>query len=415
MTTREPAAGAAAPEPAPELDPELDPRTLVVHAAARHAAGVGRTGPLSVPIHQTTGFAFDDADAIAAAMAGPDGDFVYTRRGNPTVRALERSVAALEGGAAAIASSSGMGAMSAVLLSLLKPGDHVLAQKCLYGGTYSVLADLGRRYGIETSYLDAERPEEIAEARRPTSRLLLLETIANPTTRVCDLPALLAAGRAHGLLGVVDNSLASPILCRPIEHGADVVVHSSTKYLAGHSDVLGGIAVFADRELHRTVWTRAVELGATPDPFAAWLTIRGLQTLAVRMRQHGENAALLAQRLAAHPAVEAVHWPGLAGHPDRAVADRLLAGYGGMLSFDLAGGREAGRRFIGAVRLARLALSIGGVETLVTHPASTSHRELGDAGLKEAGIGPGTVRLSVGIEDAEDLWRDLAQALSGLV
>ncbi|WBP85097.1 trans-sulfuration enzyme family protein [Kitasatospora cathayae] len=408
MTTQSEAARAA--DRAQALP--LDARTRVVHAAAMRTPG---PGPLSVPIYQTSGFAFDDADTIASAMSGPEGDFVYTRRGNPTVRALESAVADLEGGSAAIASSSGMGAISAVLLSLLRPGDHVLAQKCLYGGTFSTLSDLARRYGIETTYLEGDGPEEIAAARRPNSRLLLLETIANPTTRVCDLPALLAAGRAGGLLGVVDNSLASPVLCRPIEHGADIVVHSTTKYLAGHSDVIGGIAVFADPVLHRTVWARAVELGATPDPFAAWLTIRGLQTLAVRMRQHCENAALLAERLVAHPAVAAVHWPGLDGHPDRAAARRLLDGYGGMLSFDLVGGREAGRRFVGAVRLARLALSIGGVETLVTHPASTSHRELGDRQLKEAGIGAGTVRLAVGIEHGEDLWRDLDRALSALI
>ncbi|TQF01857.1 aminotransferase class I/II-fold pyridoxal phosphate-dependent enzyme [Kitasatospora acidiphila] len=391
---------------------QLHPQTRVVHAATGHAPG---PGPLSVPIYQTSGFAFDDADSIATAMAAPDGDYVYTRRGNPTVRALETALAELEGGAAAIAAASGMGAISAVLLSLLQPGDHVLAQKCLYGGTFSVLTDLGRRFGIETTYLDAEDPAEIAAATRSNTRLLLLETIANPTTRVCDLPALLAAGRARGLVGVVDNSLASPVLCRPIEHGADIVVHSTTKYLAGHSDVIGGAAVFADPALHRTVWARAVELGATPDPFAAWLTIRGLQTLALRMRQHCSNAALLAERLAAHPAVTTVNWPGLQGHPDREVARRLLSDCGGMLSFELAGGREAGRRFIGAVRLARLALSIGGVETLVTHPASTSHRELTGEQLESAGIGPGTVRLAVGIEHPEDLWADLDQALRSVL
>ncbi|MER5640236.1 aminotransferase class I/II-fold pyridoxal phosphate-dependent enzyme [Kitasatospora sp. NPDC002227] len=389
---------------------ELHPQTRAVHPAVPPLAG-GR--PLSPPLYQTSGFAFDSAEAIAEAMAGPEGAFVYTRRGNPTTRALETALADLEGGAAAMATSSGMGAISAVLLSLLRPGDHVIAQRCLYGGTFSILGDLAARFGIEVSYIDGERAAEVAEALRPSSRLLYLETIANPMTQVSDLPALLAAGRAAGLTGVVDNSLASPLLCRPLEHGADIVVHSTTKYLGGHSDVIGGAVVFADAALHRSVWGRAVELGSTADPFAAWLTLRGMQTLPLRMRQHCAGAAHLAANLAAHPAVSAVHWPGLPTHPSHQVAAKLLDGYGGVLAFDLAGGREAGRRFVEGVRLASLALSLGGVETLVTHPASTSHRELGEAELAAAGIGAGTVRVAVGVEHPDDLWADFDQALKG--
>ncbi|WP_104819173.1 PLP-dependent aspartate aminotransferase family protein [Kitasatospora sp. MMS16-BH015] len=390
---------------------ELRPETKAVHPVVPPLAG-GR--PLSPPIYQTSGFAFESAEEIAGAMAGPEGAFVYTRRGNPTTRALETALAELEGGAAAIATASGMGAISAALLALLRPGDHVVAQRCLYGGTFAVLGDLAARYGIEVTSIAGESPAEVAEVVRPTSRLLYLETIANPMTQVSDLPAMLAAGRAAGLLGVVDNSLASPLLCRPIEQGADLVVHSTTKYLAGHSDVIGGALVFADAALHREVWGRAVELGATADPFAAWLTLRGMQTLPLRMRQHCAGAALLAERLAAHPAVSAVHWPGLPTHPSHAVASRVLDGYGGVLAFDLAGGRAAGRRFVEGVRLASLALSLGGVETLVTHPASTSHRELGEAELAAAGIGAGTVRVAVGIEHPEDLWADFAGALAGV-
>jgi methionine-gamma-lyase len=389
----------------------LHPQTRAVHPVVPPLAG-GR--PLSPPLYQTSGFAFESAEAIAEAMAGPDGAFVYTRRGNPTTRALESALADLEGGAAAIATSSGMGAISAVLLSLLRPGDHVIAQRCLYGGTYSVLSDFAARYGIEVTSIDALRAEEVTAAVRPRTRLLYLETIANPMTQVADLPALLGAGRAAGLLGVVDNSLASPLLCRPLGHGADLVVHSTTKYLGGHSDVIGGAVVFADAALHREVWGRAVELGSTADPFAAWLTLRGMQTLPLRIRQHGAGAAHLAERLAAHPAVAAVHWPGLPSHPSHAVAAKVLDGYGGVLAFDLAGGREAGRRFVEGVRLASLALSLGGVETLVTHPASTSHRELGEAELTAAGIGAGTVRVAVGVEHPADLWADFAQALEGL-
>ncbi|MGA5067283.1 trans-sulfuration enzyme family protein [Streptomyces exfoliatus] len=373
----------------------------------------GGSWPLSVPLVQSSAFAFDSAAELAEAMAGPDGQYVYSRRGNPTVRALEQTLAGLEQGAGAIAFASGMGAISGVLLALLRPGDRVVAQRCLYGGSHAVLSDLAERYGIEVVRISGDDPAEVeAAAVHPATRLLLLETIANPTGQVPDLPGLLAAARALGVTSVVDNSLASPVLCRPLGLGADIVVHSTTKYLSGHSDVLGGAAVFADDELRRRVWPRTVELGACADPFAAWLTLRGIATLPLRMREHCANAAALAERLEGHAGVTAVHYPWLAGHPSYAVARKVLSGGGGLLSFELAGGREAGRDFIERVRVARLALSLGGVETLVTHPASTSHRELDGAALAAAGIAPGLVRMSVGIEDVEDLWRDAELALA---
>jgi methionine-gamma-lyase len=372
------------------------------------------SSPLSVPLVQSSAFAFASADELAGAMAGPDGPYVYSRRGNPTVRALEATLAGLEGGAGAIAFASGMGAISGVLLSRLKPGDRVVAQRCLYGGTYAVLSDLAARYGVHVTYISGDSVAEFERAVAedgPAPRLLVLETIANPTGQVADLPGLLAAARRLGVTSMVDSSLASPVLCRPIELGADVVVHSTTKYLSGHSDVLGGAAVFADDALRQAVWPRTVELGACADPFAAWLTLRGIPTLPLRMRQHCANAAVLAERLAARDDVVAVHYPWLAGHPSYATARAVLAGGGGLLSFELAGGREAGRAFIERVRVARLALSLGGVESLVTHPASTSHRELDADALAAAGIGAGLVRMSVGIEAVEDLWDDIEQAL----
>ncbi|MEU9719156.1 aminotransferase class I/II-fold pyridoxal phosphate-dependent enzyme [Streptomyces sp. NPDC047976] len=386
-----------------------DIRTRAVHVA--HELEVPASRPLSVPLVQSSAFAFDSADDLARAMSGPDGDYVYSRRGNPTVRALERTLAGLEGGASAIAFASGMGAISGVLLALLRPGDQVIAQRCLYGGTYAALSDLKERYGVRVDHIGGDDAREFEALAGPRTRLLVLETIANPTGQVPDLPGLLAAARRLGVISAVDNSLASPVLCRPIEHGADIVLHSTTKYLAGHSDVLGGAAVFADDSLRREVWPRTVELGASADPFAVWLTLRGIATLPLRMREHCANAGLLAQRLAAHPAVAAVHWPWLGTHPSYAMARKVLSGGGGLLSFDLHGGREAGRAFVEGVRLARLALSLGGVETLVTHPASTSHRELDEGALARAGIGPGLVRMSVGIEDPEDLWQDVEQAL----
>ncbi|AJF66498.1 trans-sulfuration enzyme family protein [Streptomyces vietnamensis] len=388
----------------------MELNTRAVHVVNDPFPSGGR--PLSVPIVQSSAFAFDSAAELADAMADPDGRYVYSRRGNPTVRALEQTLAGLEGGEGAIAFASGMGAISGVLLALLKPGDRVVAQRCLYGGTHAVLADLAERYGIEVVRMSGDDPAEFeAAAVHPATRLLVLETIANPTGQVPDLPGLLAAARALGVTSLVDNSLASPVLCRPLELGADVVVHSTTKYLSGHSDVLGGAAVFADDALLRRVWPRTVELGACADPFAAWLTLRGIPTLPLRMREHCANAAALAELLATRAGVTAVHYPWRAGHPSYDTARKVLAGGGGLLSFELAGGREAGRAFIERVRLAKLALSLGGVETLVAHPASTSHRELDEGELAAAGIAPGLVRMSVGIEDVEDLWEDLQQAL----
>ncbi|MFC7928656.1 trans-sulfuration enzyme family protein [Streptomyces cinereoruber] len=394
------------PDPRSPFHPHPD--TLAVHPPHVEVTG---SRPLGVPLHQGHVFAFDSADALAEGFTSPDA-FLYARLGNPTVRTLEDAVARLEGGASGLSFASGMGAVNAVLLSLLGSGAHVVAQTCLYGGTYAVLTDLAARWGVHVTYVSGTDPEEVRAALRPETRLLYLETIANPTTRVSDLPALAAVAAEAGVPVAVDNTFASPLLCRPLDHGADVVIHSATKYLAGHADVLGGVAVFKDRELYGRVRRHAVEQGASTDPFAAWLTLRGLQTLSLRVERQCANAAGLAARLAAHPAVAAVRHPSLASHPDREVAARLLpAGGGGVVSIDLAGGRDAGRTFVEAVRLASLSVSLGDVKTLVMHPASTSHHQLDAAALAAAGIGAGTVRISVGIEHVEDLWADLEQAL----
>jgi O-acetylhomoserine/O-acetylserine sulfhydrylase-like pyridoxal-dependent enzyme len=367
--------------------------------------------PLAVPIWQTSTFAFEDAEHYAHTLHQPRQGFVYTRYENPTTAALEATVADLEGGAEGLAAASGMGAIATVLLSLASAGDHLVAQRDLYGGTYSLLAHTAPRFGIEVSFVDAADPGAVRAALRPTTRAVYAETIANPTIAVADLPALAEVAGAAGLPLVVDNTVASPYLCRPLEYGAAVVLHSATKYLGGHNDVVGGLAVFADPERHGAAWRAMIELGASADPFAAWLVLRGVKTLALRMRGHGANARLLAELLAAHPKVARVHWPGLPDHPTAALAAKLLDGDPGMLSFDLAGGRDAGRRFIEATRVAALAPSLGAVETLVSHPASTTHRQLDAAALAAAGIGEGMVRVSVGLEDGADLIEDFTQAL----
>jgi methionine-gamma-lyase len=367
--------------------------------------------PLAVPIWQTSTFSFDDAEHYAHTLRQPREGFVYTRYENPTSAALEATVADLEGAAQGMATASGMGAISAVLLSLAGAGDHLVAQRALYGGTYSLLTSVAARLGIEVSLVDVADPAAVEAALRPTTRALYAETIANPTMTVADLPALAGVAGAAGVPLVVDNTVASPYLCRPIEHGAAVVVHSATKYLGGHADVVGGLALFADPGQHQRAWQTMIDLGASPDPFASWLVLRGVKTLSLRMRQHEANAAALAGLLAGHPKVTRVHWPGLPGHPNHEVARRVLDGFGGFLAFDLAGGRGAGRRFIEATRLALLAPSLGGPETLVSHPASTTHRQLDAAALAAAGIGEGMVRVSCGLEDADDLIADFTDAL----
>jgi cystathionine beta-lyase/cystathionine gamma-synthase len=390
----------------------LRPETRTVHPPIPQPSG---SKPLGVPIYQGHIFAFDGAAELAAAFDGPDAAFFYSRLGNPTVRAFADAVTDLEGGNAGLAFASGMGTISTVVLGHVRAGDHVIAQSCLYGSTYSLMRDLAERWQVEVTFISGTDPAEVRDALRPDTKLLYLETIANPTTQVVDLPALIeaAAPARPGLISVVDNTFATPLLCRPLEHGADVVVHSATKFLGGHADILGGVAVFASAELHRRVWDYGVDLGACADPFAAWLALRGMQTLALRVERQCATARYLADRLAAHPAVSRVAYPGLPGHPDYAVAQRLLpAGGGGVLSFDLGGGREAGRTFVEAVQLCSLATSLGSVQTLMVHPASTTHRQLDAASLSAASIGEGTIRVAVGVEHRDDLWDDIEQALA---
>lgn len=385
------------------------PQTRAVHPPVLTPKG---SHPLGAPIYQGHLFAFDAADDLAAAFHGPDEAYMYARMSNPTVRSLERALAELERGEGALATGSGMGAVNAVLMGLLRGGDHAIAQTALYGGTFALFHDLAERWGVDVTYVSGDDPDEVRDALRPETRLLYLETVANPTTHVTDLPAFTAAVQGTDVLTVVDNTFA-PLLCRPIEHGVDVVVHSTTKYLSGHGDVIGGAAVFADAAVHRRVWNHAIELGSVADPFAAWLTVRGLATLPLRVARQSESALDIARRLAAHPSVARVHHPGLAGHPQHEAARRLLPdGCGGVLAFELTGGREAGRVFSDSVRLISLGPSLGGVASLVMHPASTSHRRMDAASLAAAGIGEGTVRLSIGLEHPDDLWADIGQALA---
>ena len=389
------------------------------HAGAG-AAGFGALGPAGetahgVPLFQSSNFNYPDARAAGEAADGRA--FLYGRHGSPTVDALERALADLEGGQRGLAFGSGMAAIAGACFGLAHregadggPID-VLASQGIYGGSTELFAQLGPRHGIHPRFVAAWDTEAVAAAVTPGTRLLLVETASNPLLRVPDLPALGRLARRHGFALVVDATISSPVLTRPLEHGATVVVHSLSKYIGGHGDLIGGIAVSDEATIAQLRRWRTLT-GAVIDPFCAWLALRGLRTLAVRLPRQCETAARLARMLARHARVRAVHYPGLPGHPDRARARRLLAAPGAVLSFQLGGGAAA-RRFYDRVRVISRAASFGEVTSLLTHPASFSHRGLGAKERARLGIDDGLLRLSVGLEDARDLEADLRHALGG--
>ncbi len=383
--------------------------TRTVH----HPAAEVRLQPVATPVYQTTTYRATEAEAIAEHSEEIGPPTFYTRYGNPTIDVLERVVADLEGGERGLAFASGMAAVSTTLLTLLNPGDHVVAGSSLYTATAKLLTHDLAELGVATDFVSPDDPGAFARAVRSSTRILYLESPSNPLLSLTDLAAVCQIANRHGALTVVDNTFATPYNQRPLEQGVDVVLHSATKYLAGHSDVLAGCVV-CGRERADKIWLKRTLLGGTLDPFAAWLVLRGLKTLALRVRQHNENAMLIARALESHPAVARVLYPGLPSHPQHSLAVRQMSGFGGMLAFELRGGREAGIHLVESTRLAVLAVSLGSVESLIEHPASMSHSLLSDEELRRAGIPPGLIRLSVGIEDSEDLIADLKQALDKL-
>ena len=383
-------------------------QTRAIHAAA--APPVAQQTP-SVPIYQTSTFRFDDADAYAATIAFEEPGYTYTRGyGNPTLDAFEAVVAELEGTPAAMSFASGMAAVHTLWTALAAGGDRIVATHALYGGVFTLATKVLPRFGVRVDLVDG-RDLDAVDAALPGAALFYTETIANPTMAVADLPALAERCRAHGVPAAVDNTFASPYLCTPAAHGFDYVVHSTTKYLGGHHDHVGGvIACGADGRAR--LRDAVIDTGGTMAPFEAWLAMRGIMTLALRMDRHTANATALAAYLEAHPKVERVHSPGLPSHPDYATAARLLPrGSGGMLAVEVAGGVEGGKAFCDALRLAWVATSLGGTHTLVGHAASTTHRQYDPQARRAAGIADGLVRVSAGLEDAEDLLADVAQAL----
>jgi methionine-gamma-lyase len=369
-------------------------------------------GSATVPIYQTSTFKFETADQGAACFSGESDGYIYTRIGNPTIQALENALADLEGGYGGIATTSGMGAVTTVYAAFLSAGDHIVSHNALYGPSRVVMETIFRRFGIESTYVDATDPENVRKAIRPNTRLIYLETPANPTMGITDLRACFAIAKEHGITSCVDNTFCSPYLQRPIEMGADVVLHSMTKFINGHADVVAGMVIASTEELYKKIRPVMVNMGCNMDPHQAYLVIRGLKTLGIRIERAQQSAIEIAQWLEQHPKVAWVKYPGLPSHPQYELATRQMDGPGTMISFELNGGLEAGKVLMDNVQLCLLAVSLGGVETLIQHPASMTHSKMSKASREEAEISDGLVRFAVGIEDVEDIIADLDQALS---
>lgn len=381
--------------------------TRLVHAGVPDDA----YGAAVTPIYQTSTFAFHNAREGADRFAGRDDGFIYTRLGNPTTRALEENIASLERAAGATATASGMAAVATVYLALLAAGDHIVSTASVYGPSRGLMVKHLSRFGVESTYVDTSDLANIEAAMRPNTKMVFVESPSNPVIAVTDLIGAARIAHAAGAVLVVDNTFASPYLQRPLELGADVVLHSVTKFINGHADVVGGIVAAATPELHQKVRMMMTLLGGNMDPHQAWLVSRGLKTLSLRVERAQANAREIATWLDAHPKVAHVTYIGLPTHPQYELANRQMTGPGSMIGFELKGGYEAGRTLMDSVRLATLAVSLGGVETLISHPASMTHASVPREDRLSAGITDGLVRLAVGIENLEDLVADLSQAL----
>ncbi len=372
------------------------------------------SGAVTVPIYQTSTFAFRNAEHGAALFGGADDGYIYTRLGNPTIRALEECVGGLENGQRGIATSSGMGAVSIVYLALLGQGAHVVSTASVYGPSRLLIERHLARFGVSATFVDTTDPENVRKALRPETRLVYVETPSNPAMQVTDVAAVAAVAHAHGCPLCVDNTFASPYLQRPLDLGADVVLHSVTKFINGHADIVGGIVVAKTPELDRQLRPMMIALGCNMDPHQAYMVYRGLKTLGLRIERAQAGAIEIARWLERRPEVEWVRYIGLPSHPQHELAKRQMSGFGAMISFELKGGVEAGRAVMDHVRVATLAVSLGGVESLIEHPASMTHAGMSRADRLEAGITDGLVRYSVGIEDVPDLIADLEQAFAAI-
>ncbi len=393
----------------PDQKRELRFDSKVIHAGEGPDPIYGSVAP---PIYQTSTFAFENADQGAARFKGEEKGYIYTRLGNPTIARLEEKVAVLEGGVGALATATGMAAVNTLYFSVLSSGDHVVATSSLYGPARTILEREWARFGVESTWVDTGDIDAVESALKPNTKLLYIETPANPTIRLTDIRACAELARGRGITVAVDNTFATPVLQNPLSLGADIVLHSVTKFINGHTDVVGGIIVFKDAELLGKVTKLLHMLGSTMDPGQAWLVLRGAKTLKMRVEKSQDNAKQIARMLEDHEAVEWVKYPGLESHPQFELAKRQMKGPGSLMSFELKGGLEAGKKLMNSVRVCTLAVSLGGIETLIQHPASMTHAVMGPEARAQAGISDGLIRLSVGCEDVNDLLEDLDQALN---
>ena len=381
--------------------------TLAIHVG-QEKFGVGEA--VGTTIARTANFTFAGTDEMKRWAEGKSPAYIYTRYGNPTLAVAEKKIAALEGAQAAVVAASGTAAISASLLAVLQAGDEVIASRQLYGGSYRLLRDVFPRLGIGVRHVESDLAG-IEKMVTPRTKALYIETPTNPTLRLVDLKKAAAFAQEWGLVAIVDNTFASPVLQKPLAMGFHIVVHSASKYLAGHSDVIAGAAA-ASSVLIDKVRHNIIQIGGSMDPEAAFLLIRGMKTLAIRIERQCENAMAVARFLEKHPKVSRVYYPGLPSHPDHKLAKQQMRGFGAMLAFDHKGGLAGARHFGDRIRVFLLAASLGGVESLAILPIYTSHYNMSAAELKAAGVSPGTVRVSVGLEDPEDLIEDLRQALA---
>lgn len=390
----------------------LGKATQAIHAGEASAKATAKSGiPLLPPLYQNSTFRFTSAAECASAFTDEESGYVYTRWGNPTQKVLEEKLAVLEDGEAALATASGMGAVSTALLTALADGGHVVAMETLYSATHHLLSEDLVRMGIETTFVDATDATEIERAIRSATKVIYLESPTNPLLKLVDLAACAEIAKAHDVISIIDNTFATPCGQQPIALGIDVVVHSMTKYLSGNGAVIAGAIVGKKAFVARAQKGALRNFGAVISPFNAWLTLHGIATLPLRFAQHCENARRVAAFLEAHPAVAWVNYPGLPSHPQHELAKRQMDRFGGMITMELKGGRSAGEQLVNQLQRCALAVSLGDVRTLLCHPASTTHSQVPTEIRQQTGITDGLVRISVGLENVEDIIADLAQAL----
>ncbi|HNX42850.1 MAG TPA: aminotransferase class I/II-fold pyridoxal phosphate-dependent enzyme [Bacteroidales bacterium] len=382
--------------------------TKLIHAGAFD----NEFGSACVPIYQTSTFGFRNAQHGADCFSGKSDGYIYSRISNPTIRAFENNIAELENGFDGIATSSGMGAVSSVFMALLGAGSHIVCSDAVYGPTRGILENDFSRFNVEASFVNTSETENILSALKSNTKVLYIETPANPTMGISDIEACAKIAKEHNLILVVDNTFCSPYLQNPLKLGADVVLHSITKFINGHADIVGGVIVTKGEDLYKKIRHSMVYMGCNMDPTQAFMVLRGVKTLSLRVERAQENAMKVAEFLQAHPKVAWVNYPGLKSHPQYELARRQMKGPGSMMSFGLIGGYEAGKKLMDNVHLALLAVSLGGVETLIQHPASMTHAGVSKDNRLAAGITDDLVRFSVGIEDADDIIMDLENGLN---